>query len=463
MKSPVDVLVIGAGISGLALTYKLKKQGKDVVLLDAADRPGGLVKTAYTDWGQLEMGPRGLRLRGEGGQAFLELVKDLSLEPHLIGSSEEAASRHILWEGKLEKVEALPWKWPFSKVTSGLLGALFQEALGIRSFRNFLHELARKSSPASELDLTIEDFLTQRFGYELYKRLFEPALLGVFAASGHHLSTATCLEPLWQTYQASGSLVRGMIFKKLGKIFKEPSLSLAPWDKYPLVSFDKGLQVLVDALSQQTRSSFYGRQKVNRLSWDPKLEIFRVQSSSQMWMAKRVVVACSPWSLGYRAIDLLHWDPFISHMQPQSLAWVHLGWNKPLEKAWGFGYLIPPETGKGVLGVVMDSNIFPQHDRGNIARMTVMMTCEAEDLEKAAQKSIEKVRQHLNETDRPVFIRHSIADKALALYKPQFKVSRQKLFNEIEEKQWPLSFLGMGYGSFSFLQCLAEVKRLRGI
>lgn len=45
----VDVIVVGAGLAGLTAAYRLAKQGVDVVVLEADQRPGGRVLTAEYD------------------------------------------------------------------------------------------------------------------------------------------------------------------------------------------------------------------------------------------------------------------------------------------------------------------------------------------------------------------------------------------------------------------------------
>ena len=46
-------LIIGAGLSGLYLAYKLEQQGKDYLILEARDRLGGRIH----DHDGLDLGP----------------------------------------------------------------------------------------------------------------------------------------------------------------------------------------------------------------------------------------------------------------------------------------------------------------------------------------------------------------------------------------------------------------------
>ena len=42
-----DVVIVGAGFSGIYLLYKLRQAGFDVLLVDAAEQPGGKIGRAH--------------------------------------------------------------------------------------------------------------------------------------------------------------------------------------------------------------------------------------------------------------------------------------------------------------------------------------------------------------------------------------------------------------------------------
>ena len=39
------IIIIGAGLTGLTLAYYLKKAGKNILLIEKNDRPGGVIQT----------------------------------------------------------------------------------------------------------------------------------------------------------------------------------------------------------------------------------------------------------------------------------------------------------------------------------------------------------------------------------------------------------------------------------
>ena len=44
-----NILIIGAGLTGLLLAYKLKQQGVSVIILEARERLGGRIYTHLSD------------------------------------------------------------------------------------------------------------------------------------------------------------------------------------------------------------------------------------------------------------------------------------------------------------------------------------------------------------------------------------------------------------------------------
>ena len=50
-------LIIGGGLSGLALAEMLERDGRDYVLLEARSRFGGRIKTEHLGDGYFDMGP----------------------------------------------------------------------------------------------------------------------------------------------------------------------------------------------------------------------------------------------------------------------------------------------------------------------------------------------------------------------------------------------------------------------
>lgn len=81
-----EIIIIGAGLTGLTLAYLLQKQGVYPLLLEARDRPGGRIHTLYhADEAPLEMGATWL---GKKHKHLVRLLEELELPifPQILGN-----------------------------------------------------------------------------------------------------------------------------------------------------------------------------------------------------------------------------------------------------------------------------------------------------------------------------------------------------------------------------------------
>src|SRR5688500_9795954 len=72
-----DVLVIGGGITGLAAAYELSRRGRRPLVLEAAPRAGGLIRTERAQGFTIEAGPDSVLA---SKPAALDLARELGLE-----------------------------------------------------------------------------------------------------------------------------------------------------------------------------------------------------------------------------------------------------------------------------------------------------------------------------------------------------------------------------------------------
>ena len=84
------VAVVGAGISGLCLARRLRVEGHDVRVFEAASRAGGVVRTERAEGFLMERGPTTFL----GGGAVAELADELGLQQELVTASSESKRRY---------------------------------------------------------------------------------------------------------------------------------------------------------------------------------------------------------------------------------------------------------------------------------------------------------------------------------------------------------------------------------
>jgi len=93
----VETLVIGAGIGGLAAALTLAGQGREVLVLEAADRPGGKMRTLPSAAGPVDAGPTVFTLRRYFEALFEAAGARLSEHVRLV--AEPMLARHYWPDG----------------------------------------------------------------------------------------------------------------------------------------------------------------------------------------------------------------------------------------------------------------------------------------------------------------------------------------------------------------------------
>lgn len=95
------VIIIGAGVSGLSLAYRLRQSVPvQITILEKASRVGGNIRTEFRDGFRVECGPNGFL---DTKPSTLKLCHDLGLSGQLLAASEESRkNRYLFWKGKLQ-------------------------------------------------------------------------------------------------------------------------------------------------------------------------------------------------------------------------------------------------------------------------------------------------------------------------------------------------------------------------
>ena len=137
-----NVVVIGAGISGLTVAWRLHCSGVSVTVLEKESRPGGTMQTVRDgDW-LIEAGPSSAL---ETTPLFRQLFSELGIEDQLRYANEAASKRYILRDGALHQLPMSPGAFLSSSLWSvrGKL-RLLKEPFGVRAIRS---RLRLESSP----------------------------------------------------------------------------------------------------------------------------------------------------------------------------------------------------------------------------------------------------------------------------------------------------------------------------
>lgn len=226
--SPLKVVVIGGGITGLAAAYELaraRQSGAPVceVLLESGARVGGLIHTEQVDGFTVEAGPDSFL---SGKMKRTGLLAALGMEDRCIASNDAARRTWILWRGRLEPLpEGLQFFVPtrLSSVAASRLIPFSSKLAILRDFAGF----ARPASLPPGGEESAADFVRRHLGEGVLKSIADPLLAGVYGGDSEQLSAAAVLPSLVEIERKHGSLVRGMIkmrntFRSSAPLFSSP-------------------------------------------------------------------------------------------------------------------------------------------------------------------------------------------------------------------------------------------------
>jgi protoporphyrinogen/coproporphyrinogen III oxidase len=209
MDQTTDIAIVGGGITGLTAAHALAKRGVAFVLLEAAARFGGVIRTERAAGFLLEGGPDSLLAQKPAGIA---LCQELGLGERLVPTNAAARSVFVLHGGRLHPL-------PEGMMLAVPTRLLPLARSGLFSWRGKLRMGLDLVIPArrSTEDESIASFLRRRFGQECVDRLGEPLLAGIHAGDPEHLSIRATFPRFVDLEREHGSLIRGLLARTPGR------------------------------------------------------------------------------------------------------------------------------------------------------------------------------------------------------------------------------------------------------
>ena len=342
-----DILVLGAGISGLAAAFRLHQQSCDLLVADRADRVGGVITTRAQDGYRWEEGPNSFTPQVE----FLNLIADVGVADRLVWADGKLP-RFVYIEGKLTPVPMTPPALLSSNLLS--VGAKLRAFLGAIGF----------APKAPDKEETVEEFFARQLGPQVVERLVGPFTSGVYAGSIQQLSATAAFPKVADLADRYGSIVGGLL--RSPKKPKPPlSEKIDPVPKRgQLGNFEEGLQTLPDAIATQLGDRVRLRWEAQSIarSGDRFVTTFETPEGTKT-VASRAVLLTAP---AYRAAPMLAGlDAELAgelaeipypHVAAVTLAYEATALPQPFE---GFGQLFPRGQGIRTLGTIWTSSLFP--------------------------------------------------------------------------------------------------------
>lgn len=436
-----DVVVIGAGLSGLLVAHRIISQNPDcsVTLIEAGPRCGGKVQTDREDGFLSEWGPECFHIPLNDPD-FQWLYQSLPLEP--ITANQVAKTRYVVKNGELV---ALGPKILFS---GKLLGLKARLRLAMEPF---------SSGPKSP-EPSLADFARRRLGGDTVSALFAPMCAGIFAGDPEQLSLAAAFPKLHEIDQ-QGGIVRSLLRRKKDK---------NQVGRREMVTFKGGLQELIDLLDDRLKARLRLNTKVQEIEKTATGFTVRVSSEEgEQSLTCSQLVFSSP---AFASATLCQgFAPKLSEILAKlvyaDLAVVALGYpesqvSRPLS---GFGALVGEdhrEKPLRSLGYLQSSDVFPERapDKHKLFRVMIGGVKSPELLDLSDDEVYDLVRGELQElmgvTGDPVYTRIYRHRRGI----PQYIVGHKAWLEDVEDSVREIPGLSLSGNSY-YGPGLADVMR----
>ncbi|MFJ5029276.1 protoporphyrinogen oxidase [Streptomyces sp. NPDC088560] len=192
------VVVIGAGIAGLAAAHRLLGRGARVTVLEAADRVGGKLLPGEIAGVRVDLGAESMLARRPEAVA---LAREVGLDERLQPPATATAS---IWTRGALRPMPKGHVMGVPGTAAALTGVLSAEGLA---------RIGRDADlPRTEVgdDVAVGEYVAARLGREVVDRLVEPLLGGVYAGDAYRISMRSAVPQLFQAARSHTSLTEGV-------------------------------------------------------------------------------------------------------------------------------------------------------------------------------------------------------------------------------------------------------------
>lgn len=419
-----SVAVIGAGITGLTVAFRLQQQRIPVAIYEASGRAGGVIQSIRQDGYLAEFGPNTIL---ETSPKIAQLVQDLDLAERRWYSEDRAGKRFLCRGHKLMEVPDSPPKF--------FTSPLFSAGAKLRLLRE---PFVKKGTAEDE---SVADLVLRRLGREFLDYAINPLVAGIYAGDPARLSVLHAFPKLYAIEQRYGSLILGQILgarerKKRAEVSKQNAKK---------VSFDEGLQVLTDRLAELLKNQIYYNTPVQTLrqkeqGWEV---VAKTPAGEKTFAHSAVVYTGTAYKLP--AIETASGAPLSSPLSEiiyPPVTSVVLGFRRedvahPLD---GFGVLVPQVENLHVLGTIFSSSLFPNRaPAGHVTLTSYIGGTRAPELaERTADELVDMcvadLRILLGVKGAPTFRHHIFYPRAI----PQYNVGYGKYKSWLDQAETKL-------------------------
>ncbi|WP_413432127.1 protoporphyrinogen oxidase [Crateriforma spongiae] len=460
-KAPKRIAVIGGGMTGLAAAHELVTNGNNVkvTVFESGDRAGGVIQTVRQD---------GFLIEGAADNFIttspvaVKLCHQLGLGDQLVGTTPGREGAMVMRRGKLEPIPAgftvmAPSRiWPI--LASKILSPWGKLRSGVEYF------LPRRRDVEDE---SLQAFVCRRFGREMFDRLVQPLVGGIYTADPNRLSVAATMPRFMEMEKQYGSLIRGMLRERKARPKATANSRGARYSMF--MTLNGGMSRLVDALvSSLPEGALRLNSPVTDIVRDGMHWSLQVDAGKQPWEQFDSVIVAAPAGPASQLLSKVDVDAAdeIAEIPYASCAVVSLAYKldqvgEPLNS---YGFVVPIAEDHFILSCSFSSLKYPGRAPEDSVLMRVFIggACQSGLLRMPDSELMELAHWELCKTLRisgDPLMRH-IKRQVHAM--PQYHVGHNQRVQKIRDRlaAFPtLTVAGSAYGGVGVPSCIESGKR----
>jgi oxygen-dependent protoporphyrinogen oxidase len=450
------VVVIGGGISGLAAAHRLVEldPALDVQLWEASDRLGGVLQTVRRDGFLIERSADNFITDPPHA---VELCQRIGMADALISTRTQERGALVVHRGRLERVPpgfmlmAPARLWPL--VTTSILSPWGKLRL--------LAEALVPSRPVE--DESLASFARRRLGREVFERIVQPLVGGIYTADPERLSLRATLPRFLEMERQHGSLIRAARRQQSKTPVASDTNGGARYGMF--VAPRDGLTSMVDALAARLPADTVRlRQPIESIArgQDATWQVRSAGQSPETVRCDGLIVA-APAPVAARLLAPLDRTLAVDlgRIEYAGTAIVTLAYRRgQVSHALdGFGFVVPAIEGRRILAGSFASVKFPGRapDDAVLVRVFIGGACQSELLDLSDDElgriAREELASLIGAAGEPLFADVTRWPKAM----PQYHLGHEALVAEIEHAAaaWPhFALAGNAYHGVGIPNCI---------
>ncbi|MDC1105885.1 protoporphyrinogen oxidase [Prolixibacteraceae bacterium] len=354
-----EIVILGAGISGLSTAAFLEAQGKNTLILEKRDKVGGVLSSKEIDGYTFDFAANSTV---EKYESFQKLYNWAGLTDQLIVANKNASKKYLYRDNQIHALDN-PLSYVFTKLLS------FKTKLRVLK-EPFVK--ARKSGT----DESMADFVVRRFGQEFLDYTLNPLVAGVYAGDPKDLSMLAAYPEMAAMETRHGSVLIGSYhtIKDKRKAYKQGAFK----PSRNIMSFQKGMNQLPKAIAKKLSPQLFLKSEVTHISVEGEgYQITYIKDGENHTINAKKVLSTIP---AYKLASLIqNIDPSLSTELNQifypPVATLTLGYNKEQigRMLDSFGFLVPQKAKLNFLGALWSSTIFDHRAPKDHASFTLYL------------------------------------------------------------------------------------------